>query len=607
MLLALDRTRSAAIAGVLVAALLIPHVVAAPGVGWLTDRARRPRLVLTGAALGFAGSLAAVALLLGRVPLVAVVAVLLAGGCCGPALTGGLTSQLAGLVRKPGLPRAFGADSLTYNVSGIAGPAVAGTLAGLWGAGPATFTLAAVAAGGAAVLACLPLAARPSATSAASPPLTAGAKAVIGNPVLRTVTLASSLGQLGPGALAVVAAVLATAQGRPAATGWLLSSVAVGGLLGSLWWTWRPAATAHAARTVMLSLVGVGVPLALAAASPSSLTLTATLFALSGIALGPFTGAIFTTRQAQAPEGARAQVFTISAGLKTTTAAAGAAIAGGIAHLPVSTQLLFVGVTPVLAGALGALALVRTAPPRQPPPGARPRGCTNTAPSIDHPSRGPVDSRARDLLPCRADDDRACVEGRKESAMAVTDGVPTTPGESYETRPFLKIRRGYRDVLWAARTKDIVHGLVEIDVTRARRVLRRRRAAGEDISFTAFLLYAVGRAVDEDRVLHAYRRRNRLVIFDEVDANTQIEAEVSGQRIVKSIVLRAVNRKTVEQLSRELRDEQRPTAASDRRYRGTVTFLALPLPVRRLAWRIILGQPGLFKRLGGTIAISSIG
>jgi hypothetical protein len=31
------------------------------------------------------------------------------------------------------LPRAFGADSLTYNVSGIAGPPVAATLAGIWG------------------------------------------------------------------------------------------------------------------------------------------------------------------------------------------------------------------------------------------------------------------------------------------------------------------------------------------------------------------------------------------------------------------------------------------------------------------------------------------
>jgi MFS family permease len=358
VLLALDQTSSAGVGGLLVAALLVPHVVAAPGIGWLTDRAQRPRLVLSAAALGFAAALAAAALLLGRAPLGVVVAVLLAGGCCGPAITGGLTSQLSGLVPEDQLPRAFGVDSLTYNISGIVGPAVAGTLAGIWGPGPATSTLAAVAAGGAAVLASLPLDARSVETRAsASPPLTSGVQAIIHDRVLRTVTTASSLGQLGPGALAVVAAVLAAALGRPAAAGWLLTSVALGGLLGSLWWTWRPASATRAARTVMLTLVGVGAPLALAAATTSSLIVTAALFAVSGVFLGPLTGALFTTRQAHAPEAARAQVFAISAGLKTMAAAAGAAIGGSIAHIPSSTQLLVVGTSPILAGALGGLAL----------------------------------------------------------------------------------------------------------------------------------------------------------------------------------------------------------------------------------------------------------
>lgn len=198
--------------------------------------------------------------------------ILVSGGCCGPALTGGLTSQLPDLVRAGTVPRAFSADSLTYNAAGVAGPAVAGVPAGMAGAGRATFALAAIAAAGAAVLALVPFA-MCSAAGEDRPalPLTAGVRAIAGDPVLRTVTLASSLGQLGPGALAVVAAVLATAPGRPAATGWLLSAVAAGGLLGSLAWTWRPAAPARAARTVMIALVGVGVPLVLTAATTASL------------------------------------------------------------------------------------------------------------------------------------------------------------------------------------------------------------------------------------------------------------------------------------------------------------------------------------------------
>ena len=181
------------------------------------------------------------------------------------------------------------------------------------------------------------------------------------------------------------------------------------------------------------------------------------------------------------------------------------------------------------------------------------------------------------------------------------------PSATFETRPFLKIRHAYGDLLAAARSKDIIHGLIEVDVTDARRVIDHRRESGEDISFTAYLLYVIGRAVDEDRSLHAYRRRNRLVVFDEVDANTQIEAAVDGQPVVKSIIVRAINRKTVAALTAEIRAEQDPTPLSDRRYRWGLAYLSLPRPVRRLFWRILLRRPDLFKLLGGTIAVSSVG
>jgi hypothetical protein len=93
------------------------------------------------------------------------------------------------------------------------------------------------------------------------------------------------------------------------------------------------------------------------AITTSSLALTAMLFGISGIAIGPFTGALFTTRKNYAPNEVQAQVFTISAGLRLTMAAAGAAIGGAIAGLPSPTQLLLVASAPLLCGALGALTM----------------------------------------------------------------------------------------------------------------------------------------------------------------------------------------------------------------------------------------------------------
>lgn len=179
--------------------------------------------------------------------------------------------------------------------------------------------------------------------------------------------------------------------------------------------------------------------------------------------------------------------------------------------------------------------------------------------------------------------------------------------ERYETRPYLRVRRGYVDVLDAGRRKNLVHGLLQLDVTEARRLLAHPRDGAAPLSFSAWVLHCVAAAVDADRIVHAYRRRNRLVLFADVDVSTQIEAEVAGQRIVKSLIVRAANRKSVRAISDEIRAAQHPRPEDERRYRGTLAFLLLPRFVRRLGWRVVLGDPRWFKRLGGTVGLSSVG
>ena len=174
--------------------------------------------------------------------------------------------------------------------------------------------------------------------------------------VLGLVTAATTLGQAGLGALPVVVVVLAHRANAPTAGGWLLTTFAVGALLGSISWIVRPARARQAPAVVMAALVLTGTPLALAAASPS-LGSTAGLFGISGFFTGPLAGALFTTRQEHSPDGARAQVFTLGAGLKITAAAVGVAAAGALAQVPTATQLLLSAACPLLAGAVGALLL----------------------------------------------------------------------------------------------------------------------------------------------------------------------------------------------------------------------------------------------------------
>jgi len=181
--------------------------------------------------------------------------------------------------------------------------------------------------------------------------------------------------------------------------------------------------------------------------------------------------------------------------------------------------------------------------------------------------------------------------------------------DSHSVVDFPTIRQAYIDVLEQGRRRHLIHGLVEADVTAARRALRRRAAAGRPLSLTAFVIACVAAAVGEQPMLHAYRSgRRRLVLFDDVDVNTEVEeARPDGTRIVKSRIIRGANRKTVGEISAEVRAAQRGGDVDRRRYRRTLWYLSLPRAVRMLGWRVVMRRPSWFKRFGGTVAVSAVG
>ena len=59
------------------------------------------------------------------------------------------------------------------------------------------------------------------------------------------------------------------------------------------------------------------------------------------------------------------------------------------------------------------------------------------------------------------------------------------------------------------------------------------------MSFTAFIAACLGKAVDEDKSVQAYRKgRSQLVLFQDVDISIMVEHEVEGQKIPLSYVVR---------------------------------------------------------------------
>ncbi len=177
----------------------------------------------------------------------------------------------------------------------------------------------------------------------------------------------------------------------------------------------------------------------------------------------------------------------------------------------------------------------------------------------------------------------------------------------YQVLPFPKIRRLMEDGGRLGREKHLIHGLFEMDVTEARRAIRQYRArTGEGLSFMAYVVACVGRAVERYKPVQACRAwGEKIVLFDDVDVNTMFEVEVDGQKIIRPHILRAVNQKSPREIHTEIRAFQDNPQCREARFIDW--FVLLPGFVRRFFLRALLRNPHWLKEMNGTVALTSVG
>jgi pyruvate/2-oxoglutarate dehydrogenase complex dihydrolipoamide acyltransferase (E2) component len=183
----------------------------------------------------------------------------------------------------------------------------------------------------------------------------------------------------------------------------------------------------------------------------------------------------------------------------------------------------------------------------------------------------------------------------------------------YRMAPFPKFRRFEAIMLRSIKRMPMIHGLLEVDVTRARAHLREHKAkTGETLSFTAFIITCLAKAVDENKAVQAYRKgRNRLILFEDVNVNTQIERELDGQKSAIPYTVRAANRKTLREIHHEIRAAQVQDVAQAVEGMGFKAFPFLPTVLFRIGWwvlwRIGRTSPRVWTKYMGTVGITAVG
>lgn len=157
-----------------------------------------------------------------------------------------------------------------------------------------------------------------------------------------------------------------------------------------------------------------------------------------------------------------------------------------------------------------------------------------------------------------------------------------------------------RDILRVSSSTHVIHGLVEVDVTEA-----RRRLGG--LSFTAFIIHCFALALSREAGFYCVRRGRRLYSFEAVNVGTMVEAEENGIKYPVGHVIREAAGKSVLEIHNEIRTAQRQSISELARQMRAGWFMRVPGFVRRAAMRFMLGRPRIAHEMGMVAAVTSVG
>ena len=168
------------------------------------------------------------------------------------------------------------------------------------------------------------------------------------------------------------------------------------------------------------------------------------------------------------------------------------------------------------------------------------------------------------------------------------------------------------------REKHHVKALLEIDVTEARKKIKMNRQAGKKIAFLAWLIKVTADCIKLHQIVNGINqpKRNRVVVFYDVDLCVVVEKEVGGVRVPLPYVIRKANQKTYEQINAEIQQAKNQIVSDEGNYvLGTSyrtslmkIFVRFPAWLRLMLMRIfVFDNPARVKNMMGTVMVTTVG
>lgn len=346
---------SGALAGIMAACVTAPHLMG-PFVARRIDTSADPRrfiaaacglfaVVFTGAILGF-----------DDLPKVFVGVLLAIAGACGPLLTGGLSSQLSGLVGadRTSQRRAHGWDVATYGLGGTIGPSLVAGLASAYGALWGAVAIAAAAAASIVFTLMLPKPVSHVGNPSAVPSAWRIFTLMITDSRLRRTLYMTMMVAFAVASLPIAAVYLAPVLGVQAASAALLTAAyGVGNLAGSGGVMLRPLlGSPDQGMARFAAFLAIAVSL-VALSGIGSFSMAVITYFVAGAINAYFFAATLAARTEYAPVLGKGQVYLWVGAMKIAAGSAGTAVAGilvvGSWQWPLFLAIVVLATAPLLS------------------------------------------------------------------------------------------------------------------------------------------------------------------------------------------------------------------------------------------------------------------
>jgi pyruvate/2-oxoglutarate dehydrogenase complex dihydrolipoamide acyltransferase (E2) component len=177
----------------------------------------------------------------------------------------------------------------------------------------------------------------------------------------------------------------------------------------------------------------------------------------------------------------------------------------------------------------------------------------------------------------------------------------------YKIEPFSSNRQMVAASSTVAREKNTIHLITEVDITQARELIaEHRERTGEGLSFTAYVVTCLARALVDFPAFNSFRKGRQLVVFEDVTISVAFEREIEGESVPEPVAIQAVNRKTYREINDEVRASQSRSDELIGSAMGTAWIRFIPGVLLRTFTRLAYRDISVWQRFG-VIGVTAVG